>query len=64
MTNRKRNPHRGPSKADKRSVTVHLTEDEYTRLIKLAEEECRSATQQAVYLIRRGLVEVKPKVET
>lgn len=58
---RKQNPHRGPSKANKRSVTIHLLEDEYTRLLQLAEVECRSATQQAIYLIRQGLAGVKPR---
>jgi hypothetical protein len=38
-------------------MMVHLLEDEYARLLQLAEKECRSATQQAIYLIRRGLVE-------
>ena len=59
MMTRKQNPHRGPTKANKRSVTIHLLEDEYARLLQLAEKECRSATQQAIYLIRRGLTEVK-----
>lgn len=61
MTERKQSPHRGPPKSGKRGVMIHLTEDEYARLVQLAEKECRSATQQAIYLIRQGLAGVKPR---
>lgn len=54
----KQNPHRGPSKADKRMLPVYLTEDEHTALAEAAERAMRSKAQHARWLLTRATLDI------
>jgi len=58
----RQNPHRGPSKAGKRQVAVHLSENEFSDLRAMAEKNCRSVSNQILWLIRQaiGAVQAPP----
>lgn len=47
--------HRGRSKEGKRQVTLYLTQEEYSLLKRIAEEELRSAGAHALWLVRGQL---------
>lgn len=46
---------RGPSKEGKRPVTIHLTIAQWEQLCGIAESQCRSATNQALYYVIAGI---------
>lgn len=56
----KQKPHRGPSKAGKKQVAVHLSEDELLALRAIAEKNCRSVSHQILWLIRRAIADGPP----
>ena len=47
--------HRGRTKKNKIAIQIRLTPNEIKRLDKLAENNCRSRTMQATYMILRDL---------
>jgi hypothetical protein len=51
--------HRGPTKEGKLSISVHCTEDEYTQLEAWAENDFRSVSQQARWIIVEALKKKK-----
>jgi|6_EtaG_2_1085325.scaffolds.fasta_scaffold00400_14 hypothetical protein len=51
--------HRGRSKEGKKSLQIHLSQEEYESLKELAEDECRSATGQLIWLLKEALMKAK-----
>jgi len=49
----------GQPKEGRQSLTLHLTPEELSSLRELAEENCRSASGQAVWLIRTATRETQ-----
>jgi predicted transcriptional regulator len=47
--------HRGRSKDGNKTLTIRLTQDEWAKLKELAEQELRSASGQAVWIIKQRL---------
>ena len=47
--------HRGRPKDGAKALMIRLTEDEYSKLKALAERELRSASGQAVWIIKQRL---------
>jgi len=47
--------HRGRSKGEKKPLTLHLTENEWERLKLTAEQNMRSATSQALFIVVSAL---------
>ena len=43
--------HRGRSKDGKKAITIHLTDEEYEALKRIAETEFRTAVSQSAYLV-------------
>ena len=51
--------HRGASKAGKKPLNIHITQEDYELLKELAESECRSATGQVSWLIKAAIKQFK-----
>ena len=45
--------HRGRPKEGKKQLTIHLSQKEYAALCRAADRELRSASAQAVWILRR-----------